>query len=70
MAGHGVVGQVNTLKNTDGKDSYVILDARRSGQYVGCNLSIDNINPLLGISWFGEGDDMTFIDDDTLPTLY
>jgi hypothetical protein len=37
---------------------------------VGCNLSIDHINPVPNFSWFGEGDDMIFIDGDTKPTLY
>lgn len=71
LVGTGVTGgQVDRLKNTSGQDNYVILDAKGRGQYVGCNLSVDNINPLPANSWFGEGDDMIFIDDDFNPTLY
>ncbi|MGQ9454456.1 MAG: hypothetical protein ACUVRS_07540 [Armatimonadota bacterium] len=29
--------------NLDGKDNYVIVDALGSGHYVGCNVSIDNL---------------------------
>ena len=60
---------VSELVNLDGKQNYVILDANGKGQYVGCNLSIDHINPITDFSWFGEGDDMIFIDGDTRPTL-
>ena len=35
------------------------------GHYVGCNLSIDHLNPIPNFSWFGEGDDMIFIDGET-----
>lgn len=61
--------KVFDLVNLDGKNNYVILDARGRGHYVGCNLSIDHINPITNFSWFGEGDDMIFIDDDATPTL-
>ncbi len=61
--------KVFDLVNLDGKNNYVILEARGRGHYVGCNLSIDHINPIPNFSWFGEGDDMIFIDDDSEPTL-
>jgi len=57
------------LVNKDGRRNYVILDARGEGHYVGCNLSVDNLNPHHGFSWFGEGDDMIFIDGEPLPSL-
>ncbi|MCX6622166.1 MAG: DUF2961 domain-containing protein, partial [Acidobacteria bacterium] len=47
--------------NQDGARNYVLLDARGEGHYVGCNLSVDNLNPHHGFSWFGEGDDMIFV---------
>jgi hypothetical protein len=57
------------IVNQDGKKNYVILDARGDGHYVGCNLSVDNLNPHHGFSWFGEGDDMIFIDGEELPSI-
>jgi hypothetical protein len=61
------VNQVNKNSNQDGKGNYIILDAKGEGHYVGCNLSIDNINPIPGYAWPGEGDDMFFIDGDEWP---
>jgi hypothetical protein len=53
----------NGAKNLSGDGNYVILEAEGRGHYVGCNLSIDN---WMG-EWWGEGDDMIFIDGDTWP---
>jgi hypothetical protein len=55
--------------NKDGKRNYVILDARGEGHYVGCNLSVDHLNPHRGFSWFGEGDDMIFVDGEEMPSI-
>ncbi len=55
--------------NLDGEDNYVLLDAKGRGHYVGCVLSIDNLNPLPDFSRFGEGDDMIFIDGEQSPSL-
>jgi hypothetical protein len=55
---------MNAGRNLDGKENYVILKAAGKGHYVGCNLSIDHVNPVTGFSWFGEGDDMIWIDKD------
>ena len=49
----------------DGKGNYVILEAKGKGHYVGCNLNIDSAIAW----WYGEGDDMIFIDGDELPTI-
>jgi len=57
------------IMNKTGKDNYVIFEAEGRGHYVGCNLSIDNINPFTGFAWFGEGDDMFFIDGEKFPPL-
>lgn len=51
--------------NPTGAGNYIILEARGRGHYVGCNLNIDA--PRGG--WYGEGDDMVFIDGDESPTL-
>ena len=44
--------------NLTGDENYVILEASGRGHYVGCNLSIANLSH----GWWGEGDDMIFID--------
>lgn len=54
------------VKNLDGKDNYVILDTEGAGQYIGCNHSVAHFQG----TWWGEGDDMIFIDDDTWPPSY
>ncbi|HZG86593.1 glycoside hydrolase family 172 protein [Paenibacillus sp.] len=59
--------KVNAVANLDGKGNYVILDAVGEGHYVGCNLSIDHIDPIPGFVWPGEGDDMFFIDGEAWP---
>jgi hypothetical protein len=51
--------------NTTGKDNYVILETEGRGHYVGCALFID-AEPG---GWWGEGDDMIFIDHSELPTI-
>lgn len=58
---------LNKMLNPSADGNYVILDAVGNGHYVGCNLSTDNINPVPGFNWFGEGDDMIFIDDEPWP---
>lgn len=59
--------KVYELKNLTGDENYVLLDAEGEGHYVGCNLSIDHLNPMPGFSWPGEGDDMFFIDGEPWP---
>ena len=54
-------------KNLDGKGNYVILEAEGNGQYVGCNLNIVNCNTSDNWDWYGEGDDMIFIDGEPWP---
>jgi hypothetical protein len=49
--------------NLDGNENYVILEAEGKGHYVGCNMNIDA--PESG--WYGEGDDMIFIDGEPWP---
>ena len=53
--------------NVTGENNYVILDAKGSGQYVGCNLNICNCNTSAEWDWYGEGDDMIFIDGEKWP---
>ena len=46
--------------NLSDADNYLILEAEGRGHYIGVNLSIDH----LAKGWWGEGDDMIFIDRD------
>ncbi|WP_206602287.1 glycoside hydrolase family 172 protein [Chimaeribacter arupi] len=59
--------QVNSpevnIPNLDGANNYVILDIEGEGHYIGCNLSVAHAQG----TWWGEGDDMIFVDDDTWP---
>jgi len=54
------------IYNKDGRDNYVILEADGNGIYCGAHLDIDcfHRNPN---DWYGEGDDMTFIDGERWP---
>jgi hypothetical protein len=61
--------EVWSTPNLTGEGNYVILEARGRGHYVGCNLNIDCFQRGKN-DWYGEGDDMIFIDGDTSPTLY
>lgn len=58
--------RVWTKANTTGEDNYVILDAEGKGHYVGCNLNIDCFERQAN-DWYGEGDDMIFIDGEPWP---
>ena len=49
--------------NTTGDENYVILDVEGRGHYVGCCLHIDTNEP----GWWGEGDDMFFVDGEPWP---
>lgn len=55
--------QLPNDRNVDGKENYVILEAEGRGHYVGCHLNIDALAP----GWWGEGDDMFFIDGEKWP---
>ncbi|MFN8140385.1 MAG: glycoside hydrolase family 172 protein [Fimbriimonadales bacterium] len=60
--------------------NYLVFEAVGCGHFVGCNISVENIDPtpwtkkfgeyeyrVPELTWWGEGDDMFFIDDDTWP---
>jgi hypothetical protein len=49
-----------------GDKNYVILDAVGAGHYVGCNLSV--LQRTMG--WWGEGDDMIYVDGESTPSLH
>jgi hypothetical protein len=51
--------------NLSDEGNYLILEAEGSGQYIGCNLNIHNLRRGKGHgNWYGEGDEMIFIDED------
>jgi hypothetical protein len=52
--------------NLSDEGNYLILDAEGAGQYVGCNLNIHalRVSKAEYHNWYGEGDEMIFIDDD------
>lgn len=54
--------------NPGGAGNYLILEAEGRGHYVGCNLNIDVFERQAN-DWYGEGDDMIFIDGDERPSL-
>jgi len=56
----------NTGTNPKGEKNYVILDIAGKGHYVGVNYFINAPTPL----WYGEGDDMIFIDGAEMPTIH
>ena len=53
--------------NTDGKENYVLMEAKGNGHYVGANINIHNLNKTALWDWPGEGDDMFFIDGEPWP---
>ncbi len=53
--------------NPSADGNYVILDAAGRGHYVGCVLNIHNLRRTQAWDWYGEGDDMIFIDGEPFP---
>ncbi len=60
------IPEVWKVPNLDGKENYLILEAEGKGQYVGCNLNVDCFRRRK-LDWYGEGDDMIFIDGEPWP---
>ncbi len=51
--------------NLDGEGNYLILEAQGAGQFIGCSLNIHNLRRSKnGHNWYGEGDEMIWIDED------
>jgi hypothetical protein len=55
--------QLPDEQNVDGRENYIVLEAAGHGHYVGCHLNIDALSP----GWWGEGDDMFFVDGEKWP---
>jgi hypothetical protein len=58
--------EVNGTPNTTGGDNYVILDTKGRGTYLGVVQHIVQNDD----QWWGEGDDMIFVDGDARPTIH
>ncbi|MGI8924788.1 MAG: glycoside hydrolase family 172 protein [Fimbriimonadales bacterium] len=61
------------VENLSGEGNYLVFEAQGSGHFVGCNLSVENIDIAMetgATTWWGEGDDMFWIDGDESPTLH
>jgi D-arabinan exo alpha-(1,3)/(1,5)-arabinofuranosidase (non-reducing end) len=55
----------NAKANLDGKNNYVWMEATGRGQFVGVTMSVvENAD-----GWWGEGDDMFFVDGEKLPSI-
>jgi D-arabinan exo alpha-(1,3)/(1,5)-arabinofuranosidase (non-reducing end) len=54
-------------ENIGGEGNYVILEAEGKGHYVGCLLNVHNLRETDEWNWYGEGDDMIFIDGEEWP---
>jgi hypothetical protein len=55
--------QLHDAANLEGVENYVALDTRGTGRMVGLTLQVDNHEG----GWWGEGDDMVFVDDEQWP---
>ncbi len=54
-------------ENVGGEGNYTILEAEGWGHYVGCVLNVHNLRETNQWNWYGEGDDMIFIDGEEWP---
>lgn len=54
-------------ENLDGSGNYTILDTTGRGHYVGCVLNVTNLRQSQEWNWYGEGDDMIFVDGESFP---
>jgi hypothetical protein len=59
----GLLGKQGLNKN--GTGNYLFANIKGKGQFVGVNYYINCPTTM----WYGEGDEMVFIDGDTIPTL-
>lgn len=57
--------KVNGAKNLMGEENYVIAEAEGPGHYVGVTMSILQNQG----DWWGEGDEMIYVDDNTKPAI-
>ncbi len=60
---NGIANNLREEENTTGKGNYMIADIEGKGHFVGVNYYIHS--PIT--AWYGEGDDMFFIDGESWP---
>lgn len=53
------------VANKDGKENYIFADIQGKGHFVGINYYVQNPTT----AWYGEGDDMWFIDGEETPSM-
>jgi hypothetical protein len=53
--------------NLSSERNYTVLEAEGKGHYVGCVLNVHNLRETDQWNWYGEGDDMIFIDGEAWP---
>ncbi|MFC1650189.1 glycoside hydrolase family 172 protein [Candidatus Latescibacterota bacterium] len=58
----GTLGEVGN--NDTGENNYLFMDTDGAGQFVGVNYYVNCPSPM----WYGEGDDMFFIDGESWPS--
>ena len=66
---HDLMREAWKTPNLTGENNYVILEAEGAGHYVGCHVDIDVFTRQAN-DWYGEGDDMIFIDGEPMPRLH
>lgn len=59
----GVLGKQG--ENKSGENNYLIANIKGKGQFIGVNYYVDSPTPM----WYGEGDEMLFIDGEQLPSI-
>ena len=60
------VTPITNAVSLDGKENYVILEAKGRGALAGYMLSVDSVRP----GWWGEGDDAIFVDGEVWPPSF
>ncbi len=55
----------HAVANIDGKDNYVFADIKGKGHFIGINYYVESPST----AWYGEGDDMWFIDGEKIPSM-
>jgi hypothetical protein len=55
----------NTGRNPKGENNYLFMETTGKGKFIGVNYFVNNPGPI----WYGEGDDMFYIDGSEMPTL-
>lgn len=59
--------QVGARTNLSADGNYLVMSAVGRGHFVGCHLDIHNRRQTAAHNWYGEGDDMIFIDGEPFP---